>query len=203
LIGGDVSRTPDQLVIDSIVGGSVPHGDAILRSGAKPGDGIFVTGPLGGAAAGLKLLQIGARLETEKDDTISSLLLRQLRPNPQLDAAANLRSNSIATAMIDISDGFSSDLAHLCAASQVGATVGNMSVDENLYNHFKPAQVIDMALHGGEDFELLFTVAPEKISDAELLPIFRVGVITPNAGIIEVIRGESKSVLEAKGYRHF
>lgn len=205
LIGGDVSRTLDQLVIDSIVGGSVPKGEAVLRSGARPGDEIYVTGPLGGASAGLYLFQSGSRIETAQDDAIASLLLRQLRPNAQLDAAGYLRSNSIATAMIDISDGLSSDLKHLIDASRVGArlTAESIPVQGQYSNSGTPNPALENALHGGEDFELLFTVDPKKISPAKLANFHRIGDITANIGIIELIVDAETRILEAKGYRHF
>lgn len=201
LIGGDVSRTPDQLVIDSIVGGSVPNGEAVLRSGANPGDEIYVTGPLGGAAAGLQLLQGGARIEAANDDVISSLLLRQLRPNPQLDAAGFIRTNAIATAMIDTSDGLSSDLKHVLDASGVGARIFAETIP--LQNSAPPSSALENALHGGEDFELLFTADPKKIPADKLTNFHRIGRVTANMGIIELIGDGKTHILEPKGYRHF
>lgn len=204
LVGGDVSRVPDQLVIDSIVGGSVPKGNAILRSGARPGDGIYVTGPLGGAAAGLELLQRGERL-TGATSEMAPLLLRQLRPNPRLDAAAILQSNSIASSMIDISDGLSSDLSHLISASGVGAHIFADSVPlEPLGSiSLEFTESLENALHGGEDFELLFTTDQNNFSSSELESFFRIGEITANVERIELtVSGETRP-LEAKGYRHF
>ena len=201
LVGGDVSRTPDQLVIDSIVGGSVPRGEAILRSGAKPGDEIYVTGSLGGATAGLQLLQDGARLEAANDDVISALLIRQLRPNPQLDAAAFVRMKALATAMIDISDGLSSDLNHIIDASGVGSRISADAIPLQKPNPSSAA--LENALHGGEDFELLFTVDPKKVSSDILTNFHRIGVVTANVGVIELIVDGEAQVLRPKGYRHF
>ncbi|MCA1627018.1 MAG: thiamine-phosphate kinase, partial [Acidobacteria bacterium] len=128
LVGGDVSRTPERIVIDSIVIGETKRGRAILRSGARPGDHIFVTGALGGAAAGLQLLEGGARpprrAATSHHPTARrQLLLRQLRPTPRVEWGAWLAEKKLATAMIDLSDGLSSDLAHLCRESKTGALI--------------------------------------------------------------------------------
>jgi thiamine-monophosphate kinase len=203
LVGGDISKTPDKLVIDSIVSGEVPQGKAILRSTAKPGDGVFVSGTLGGAAGGLSLLENDWRFDDNGKEETKNLILRQLQPQPQIELSKILQSQHLASSMIDISDGFSADLAHLCESSRVGATIGNMSVDGNLYSHFSNQQAIQMALHGGEDFELLFTVPQEKISDVKKLSVLRVGIISSSIEMIDLIHGTNKTILEPKGYRHF
>src|SRR2546423_5533165 len=128
LIGGDVSRTPERIVIDSIVIGEAARDRSVRRSGARPGDHIFVTGALGGAAAGLRLLERGSRLQTKPSSSsraqaIEQLILRQLRPAPRVPWGALLGEEHLATAMIDISDGLSSDLTHLCRESNVGAII--------------------------------------------------------------------------------
>ncbi len=105
LIGGDVSESTDKLVIDSIVAGEVAKGQAVLRSGAKPGDSIFVTGTLGGAAGGLKLLESGLRT-ARAGKKKSRLIERQLRPNARVETGMYLSKRNRANAMIDISDGF-------------------------------------------------------------------------------------------------
>src|SRR6185295_8040584 len=122
LIGGDTSRTPERIVIDSIVVGECNSGQAVKRGGAQPGDHIFVTGSLGGAAAGLRLIERGAHLAEqnladEDSQKIDYLLLRQLRPEPRVGWGMVLGEEQLATAMIDLSDGLSSDLNHLCEAS--------------------------------------------------------------------------------------
>ena len=199
LIGGDVSRSPDKLVLDSVVGGRVGKGNAILRSGARAGDSIFVSGPLGGAAGGLRLLEKDrVRASTASE---SEMVDRQLRPLPRIELGRDLRG--IASAMIDISDGLSSDVAHICEASKVGAIITNVPIDPNLTANFDDDTAFDFAMNGGEDFELLFTVPHELLSEAERLSTIRVGVITPEAGKIELIRGEVKTDLTPKGFRHF
>lgn len=196
LVGGDVSRTPEHIVIDSIVAGDVRKGKAVLRSGAKPGDLIFVTGELGGAAAGLKLLEDGERYEKSK---YKNLLLRQLAPNPQTELGRIIGEGNLATSMIDLSDGLSSDLAHLCRASRVGAKIfaGKIPLAGELF----------FALNGGEDFELLFTASSKKYFQIEKElknhRISPIGKITANAETIELIADEKSEILQPKGFRHF
>jgi len=197
LIGGDISRSPEKFVLDSIVGGEVLRGQAVRRSGAKVGDAIFVSGTLGGAAGGLNIL------ERECGARPNELVLKQLRPNPRLTLAESLRAHSIPSSMIDISDGLSSDLMHICQASDVGAKIDTIPVDKMLYQSFGSEESIQFALHGGEDFELLFTVPQEKISDLKDLPVTRIGEITCQAGNIELIRNGRAEILEPKGFRHF
>jgi thiamine-monophosphate kinase len=196
LIGGDVSKTPDKIVIDSIVAGEVKKGKAILRSGAKPKDLIYVTGNLGGAAAGLKLLEAGEKSKSQ------NLILRQLAPNPQTEIGQIIGEKNLATAAIDLSDGLSSDLAHLCKASKTGAKIfaEKIPIESEI-------SALELAVHGGEDYELLFTVNPKKKNQIEKAfknhQFFCIGEITANAEIIELIADEKATILEAKGFRHF
>ena len=202
LIGGDVSRTPDRVVIDSILLGEVPKGKAVLRSGANPGDSIFVTGSLGGAAAGLILLESGFRY-SKVGQRRKALITRQLRPTARVDAGKHLMKRGLATSMIDISDGLFSDLHHLCDASGVGARIEseNIPYDENL-DAIGP-DILHAIRSGGEDFELLFTSPRKKISNAKLPPITRIGEITTNVGQVEVIDGARSAYVARTGYRHF
>lgn len=203
LIGGDVSKTPDKVVFDSIVAGEVKKNKAVLRSTAKVGDLIFVTGELGGAARGLKLLMQGENYENSKN---KKLLLRQLAPDPQTEIGKILGENNLATAMIDLSDGLSSDLSHLCRESKVGAEIfaDEIPVDKNILKNFGDFSEI---LDGGEDFELLFTVAEKKFSRLEKLlkhyKITRIGRITEAAENIILTRDKKTEELESKGFRHF
>src|ERR1051325_5015042 len=128
LIGGDTSRTNESIVIDSVVAGECAAGTAVFRSGASPGDQIFVTGSLGAAAAGLRLIERGAHLAEqnlgeEDSQKLDHVLIRQLRPEPRVGWGIVLGEELLATAMIDLSDGLSSDLNLLCAASEVGALI--------------------------------------------------------------------------------
>ena len=209
LIGGDVSKTPDKIVIDSIAAGEVKKGKAVLRSGAKPGDLIFVTGKLGGAAAGLKILE---KIEWSAafPGDISNLLLRLHMPNPQIEIGRILGEKNLATAMIDLSDGLSSDLAHVCRASRTGAKIfaEKIPLESKILDFkFEPEEKISFALDGGEDFELLFTVNPKKNFQLEKTlenrQISGIGKITANAEIIELISDKNARILEPKGFRHF
>ena len=205
LVGGDISRSPDRFVVDSIVGGEVPKGKAILRSGARPGDAIFVSGSLGGAAGGLKLLNSDARLSDAKEDWQRRLLARQLRPTPRIELGKWLLANSIASAMIDLSDGLSSDLRHICDASGVGADLDAslLPIDEDLKYLAGSDEILTLALNGGEDFELLFTVAEEKIFLLENRDVSRIGTVTENVSVVRLSDGERTVDLQPSGYRHF
>ncbi len=210
MIGGDVSRTPDKIVIDSIVTGEVEKGKAVLRSGAKVGDLIFVTGSLGGAAAGLKLLESGILYEDSAKIWQKDLLLKQLQPLPQIRAAQDLNEKGLATSMIDLSDGLSSDLAHICRESKVGAQIfaDKIPFHKNLRAITKAFdEKLNLALNGGEDFELLFTVNPKKKFHLENKLkngfLFHIGEITANTEIIELITREKTEILQPKGFRHF
>lgn len=206
LVGGDISRVPDGLIVDSTVLGEVESGKAILRSGAKSGDAIFVTGYLGGAAAGLELLETGQRFETAASEPMRHLLFRQLQPLPQVRTGKLLQECMLPTAMLDLSDGLSSDLRHLINASGVGARVNadQLPINPAIAAVFGSSCVaLDMALHGGEDFELLLTVDREKIPVARDLGFHQIGEITSNIGILELISDGEITNLEPKGYRHF
>ena len=201
LVGGDVSKTSGPLTIDSIVLGEVPKAQALLRSGARAGDGIFVTGTLGGAAGGLKVLS-----DAPAWNHRSELLIdKQLKPMPQHQIGIWLQTKQLATAAIDLSDGLSSDLMHICKASQVGAEVEAdlLPIEPALSSFFPPEQRLDLAINGGEDFQLLFTAETAKISAGKLPHVSRIGTITKDAGTIELISGDKRTRIQPRGYRHF
>ena len=244
LAGGDVSASR-QIVIDSILVGEVTTGRAVVRSTAQPGDQIFVTGSLGGAAAGLKLIEFGARVrgpsvsegnrsqqaadgrrqdvsesrpvgiaggppDHDDDDAIQALLLRQLSPQPRVGWGIVLGEDHLATSMIDISDGLSSDLHHLCDESTVGAVIdaASLPLDENVVQLCgrRALDPLALALHGGEDFELLFTVAPENVArlpkTVDDVPISRIGEVTSQTSI-RIQEKTREWDLEPQGFRHF
>lgn len=206
LVGGDVSKTPDKIVVDSIAAGEVKKNKAVLRSGAKIGDLICVTGKLGGAALGLKLLENG---EVFENSNHKNLLLRQLAPNPQIAIGQILGAKNLATAMIDLSDGLSSDLTHICRSSKVGAKIFAEALPvESKISDFKfEIDKFLFTLNGGEDFELLFTVNPQNIfgleNELKNHSISRIGEITANVEIIELIVENKSWILEPGGFRHF
>ena len=216
LIGGDVSRTPQHVVIDSMIIGECSRGRAVLRSGARPGDHIFVTGWLGGAAAGLRLMLDGARLpppgaKRRQSPVTEQLLLRHLRPLPRVRWGATLGEERLATAMIDLSDGLSSDLAHLCGESGVGAFVeaARLPIDPLVARIFgrRALDPLLLALHGGEDFELLFTVRPRDLRRLPKrvagVPVTYIGDVTNRRGRVLLAEGPRVSKLEPGGFEHF
>ena len=145
LAGGDTAESPAGVAADIMVVGGVKAGDAILRSGARPGDSIYVTGELGGSAATLARLRAGESVLPEGPHFF---------PEPRLAVGRYLREQRLASSMIDISDGLSTNLAHICEESGVGALVNEFSVPRPSAG---PTNSLSFALHGGEDYELLFT----------------------------------------------
>lgn len=216
LVGGDVSRSPERIVIDSIVLGEVARGRAVTRSGARAGDHIFVTGSLGGASAGLRLLGRGTRLRRKRSRSpecldVEELLLRQLRPEPRVPWGALLGEEHLATAMIDISDGLSSDLAHLCRQSRAGAVIdaARVPVDPAVINLCgrRALDPLLLALHGGEDFELLFTIRPRDLGRLPRslggVPVTYIGDVTSEPGRVLISEGSRVWRLEPGGFTHF
>ncbi|HEV2836555.1 MAG TPA: thiamine-phosphate kinase [Pyrinomonadaceae bacterium] len=216
LIGGDTSRTNEKIVIDSIVLGECSTARAVHRTGAQPGDQIFVTGSLGGAAAGLRLIERGAHLAEQNladDDSqkIDHVLLRQLRPEPRVGWGMVLGDERVATAMIDVSDGLSSDLNHMCSASGVGALIESslLPIDHQVVELCgrRALDPLQLALHGGEDFELLFTVRAEDVSRlprrVDGVEITRVGEVTKEGDGVKISEGSRVWELNPGGWKHF
>jgi thiamine-monophosphate kinase len=223
LVGGDVSRSPDRIVIDSIVVGEVEREHAVLRSGARVGDQIFVTGALGGAAAGLRLLErsltLSEDLTHDFPPEFDELAARQTKPTPRVEWGALLGESGLATAMIDVSDGLSSDLAHLCRESNVGALLDwsqipvhpllspSSALADNSFTHAVVADAHALALHGGEDFELLFTAHPRDLlklpRELEGVPVTRVGEISEGADGIKLQRNHHLEDVHPAGFDHF
>jgi thiamine-monophosphate kinase len=201
LVGGDVSKMPDRIVIDSIIGGEVKRNKAVMRSTANVGDLIFLTGKLGGASAGLNLLEQGFRYSDGERIWRNDLMLKQLSPFPQISAGERLAK--VATSMIDISDGLSSDLRHICEASNVGAKIyaDKIPIHKKIGGLTKNfAEQLDFALNGGEDYELLFTVKPNKAKD---LPYLLIGEITDKNCLIELDTNGKIERIEPQGFQHF
>jgi thiamine-monophosphate kinase len=216
LIGGDLSRTPEKIVVNSIAIGECLLEREVFRSGARPGDQIYVTGFLGDAAAGLRLIEHGARLHFENSspadtNSIDHLLLRHLRPEPRVGWGLMIGEHQLATAMIDISDGLSSDLNHLCDESKVGALVDASSIPiDKRVTEICGRRALDplmLALHGGEDFELLFTVNPEDVARlpkrVDGVSITRIGEIKEASHGVQIAEGSKVWKLEPGGWEHF
>jgi thiamine-monophosphate kinase len=180
LIGGDVARS-DKAGCDIVVCGSVPRGQALRRDGARPGDAIYVSGRLGGSALGL----VRGR---------GAAWRRHTRPEPRLALGRFLRERLHASAAMDLSDGLSLDLRRLCLASRTSAVIG----PPPRY----PGSSLQQAVHGGEDYELLFTVpaATRVPSEFEGIPLTRIGVMKKGrAGDVAL----DWNRLEPLGYDHF
>jgi thiamine-monophosphate kinase len=175
LAGGDTAESPDGILADIVVLGSVPKEKAILRSGARPGDLIYVSGELGGSAAVVWRMRANPKRKLNPRD-----FPRHFFPEPRLEVGRALREKGLASAMIDISDGLSTDLAHICEESGVGAELQAEAVPVATIG--KPARKVDphFALHGGEDYELLFTAPRSKRVPARIagVKITRIGHIT-------------------------
>jgi thiamine-monophosphate kinase len=196
LAGGDTAQSPGGVLADIMVLGSIPRGTAVLRSGARPGDRIYVTGELGGSAATLKLLRHGKKAKFRD-------FPRHFYPVPRVEVGTFLREKRLASAMIDISDGLSTDLGHICEESGVGAEVEEASIP--LATAGKREVDLTVALHGGEDYELLFTVprgkrVPSRIAGVALRQI---GTVTGEVKVSLVDRAGAKHELAAQGWEHF
>jgi thiamine-monophosphate kinase len=220
LIGGDVSRTPERIVVDSILLGETRRGRAVLRNGARPGDQIFVTGTLGGASAGLKMLESKTTKRTMRtrqrapqsqlNIARAQLIRRQLQPEPRLAWGALLGERRLASAMIDLSDGLSSDLAHLCQESHVGALIdaAYLPIDPLIAQaNINAPDALTHALDGGEDFELLFTVRPQRVArlphELDGVHVTHIGEVrAPSAGI-KILVNKRARTLKPAGFVHF
>ncbi len=193
LAGGDTAQSPSGVLADIIVVGSVPARKAVLRSNARPGDLIYVTGTLGASVATLQDLRRGKKFWPSTQP-------RHFYPDPRLAIGQFLREKKLASSMIDTSDGLSTDLRHICDESRVGAIVEAAAL---------PAvpgdNGLQFALHGGEDYELLFTALAKKKIPPKIagVPITRIGVITRGRQIrLQSSDGVSQP-LEPGGWQHF
>jgi thiamine-monophosphate kinase len=199
LAGGDTAQSPGGILADIVVLGSVPKGNAILRSGARPGDRIYVSGKLGGSGATLyKLIGKPNRRLNPRE------FVTHFFPEPRIEVGRFLRRKRLASAMIDISDGLSTDLVHICEESGVGAEIQADAIPRATIGSQKQIVQLQTALHGGEDYELLFT-APQSSSIPSRIagvPITQIGRITKNKRVVLIEKGATVK-LEAKGWEHF
>jgi thiamine-monophosphate kinase len=239
VVGGDTSLSPGPLFIDVCVLGECSAGRAVTRGGAQPGDDIFVSGSLGGSALGLLLLDVESRTQSAESDkgTLRQLarssvaekveneyarlgsglsgeaLRKHLIPEPRLKLGASLGENGIATAMIDISDGLSTDLGHILDESRCGAIIRAESVpiaacvrDSSLIAE-RGIQPLALALHGGEEYELLFTAKPTdrsrvaECSQAAGLSVTRIGEIVAGEGCLLEHNGRTEPLIP-QGFEH-
>lgn len=204
LIGGDTVKGP--LAITITAHGFVPHGQELTRSGAKPGDLVYVTGTLGDAGAGLNILK--NKLSTSK--TSEDYLTKRLHfPTPRLLAGTALRR--IANACIDISDGLVADLKHVLESSHCGASIDveKLPLSVALKEATSADEAISYALHSGDDYELLFTVSEEQRGNLDIafanynIKATCIGQLTGAHGKLELKQGDDVYSTTLSGYEHF
>jgi thiamine-monophosphate kinase len=210
VLGGDTTSSLRDFFVNVALTGEVAPDQVVYRHGAQPGDGIFVNGALGDSAGGLEIL-----LNRWPVDTPAAAALWEchVRPHAGVREGQWLAQSGAVTAMIDTSDGLSSDLGHLCEESQVGARVEAAAVP--LSDALKQLcaarqrEALPLALHGGEDYRLLFTVRPDRTEElAEGYrqtfgqPLYRLGEIRAEPGM-ELVRDGKVEPLARGGYEHF
>jgi thiamine-monophosphate kinase len=200
LAGGDTTRR-DEVLINVTVIGEVQAGSAVRRSGARAGDVICVSGRLGEAELGLQILKRSKRLASRDDP----LTRKHLYPEPRITLGRWLAKNRLASSMMDLSDGLSSDLRHLCAASGVGARLEIAKIPR-----VRIPQQTDstrLALHGGDDYELLFSLPPHKLhlvpASFRGVPLTSIGIITRKRELVILEESGSKRQLVASGWDPF
>jgi thiamine-monophosphate kinase len=199
LAGGDLAESPIAIA-DIMLTGAVPKGKALLRSGAKPGDRIYVTGSLGGAAAELAVL--GQSPQSFANATTASKTFPHLYPQPRLAQGLWLRKKGLASAAMDLSDGLSTDLMRLCAESEVAAEVDAAALP------LGPGATLQMALDGGEDYELLFTAPaskeiPRRIAGVTITAIGHVLAAKSRRPRVLLRTERGSEPLEPHGWEHF
>ena len=199
LLGGDTTRSPHGLSLSLTALGLLPKGTALLRSGAKMGDDIYVSGTIGDAALGLQVAKKEKPVQKE-------LLARYQLPSPRLALGQSLAS--VATSCIDISDGLVQDLGHICKASHVGTKIEAALVPLSpATRSLSPA--IETVLTGGDDYELLFTAPPSAAGKLAAIAketgtkITRIGEITKDPDVSVRDKNGAEIILPRTGYRHF
>lgn len=210
VVGGNVARSGDGVVLDLALLGRVPRGELLTRAGARPGDLVLVTGTLGAPAAGLWLSERPAADVPYRE----ALLARHLAPTPRVREGRAIAASRLATAMIDLSDGLGSDVLHLCDRSGVGVRVhaGRLPLAPGVAEvaRYSGTAPWEPALYGGEDFELLFT-APPPAADAIRARLAALGtavtpvgeVLPPSEGRWLVLPDGRPVPLEGRGFTHF
>ncbi len=208
LVGGNITRSPGPLVVDLTATGSIRRRDVMSRAGARPGDGVWVTGTLGDAALGLRLLQGNAPVPAP----LESAVARYLRPAPRLRAGQLLARNRVATSCMDVSDGLADAVRQVAAASGVGMVLdaAALPLHPAVRAWYADAGLdpVAAALAGGDDYELLFTARPTRArrlrtvrQQAGDLPITRIGVVTKDTRLV-VATPDGERALPA-GFEHF
>ncbi|MFH2012162.1 MAG: thiamine-phosphate kinase [Pseudomonadota bacterium] len=213
IVGGDISFSPEKLSINITLLGEALPGNVIYRDNAHVGDQIFVTGTLGDSALGLEILMNRKEL-SKVEERFKDLAERHFSPIPRVAEGRLIAENHIASAMIDISDGLISDLGHICEQSKVGAKIWleKLPISEAFQKCSREFtnRPMDLALGGGEDYELLFTVDKNNmdllngIKNRFKTKITHIGEIVELGEGIKVLDNSGKRyVVEKKGYDHF
>jgi thiamine-monophosphate kinase len=205
LVGGDTCSSPAGLVVNIALVGEQEPQRVITRRGARPGDLVCVTGTLGDAALGLALLRQGERQ--------GEAVRRQLDPEPRVGEGVALAQAGLPTAMIDISDGLLADLGHILRQSAVGACLelARLPLSPAYRAAFPLLTAADfsLALSGGEDYELLFTIPPHRLADLQALadrfrvPVTTIGAITADHGLRLLDRDGRQLPATSQGFNHF
>lgn len=216
LVGGDTSSSRRDLFITVVVMGKTTGKLSLQRSGAQVGDFIYVTGTLGDSRAGLQILKgsLHKRMSHSPTNTEQYLMRRHMRPTPRIVWGQMLANHQLATSAIDISDGFSGDLRHICAASRVGAVIWSQALP--LSSHLRSYAMtthqnpVNLALAGGEDYELIFTVPSQFQRKIAIwakklkVPITCVGEIKPRSWELKLKLSEGiYRQLPVESYDHF
>lgn len=204
VVGGDVSRSPGPLVVDVIALGRATA--PVLRDGARPGDDVWVTGRLGGSAAAVRVLEGGGRPDEALRDAYA-------RPHARTAEARWLASVDLPRALIDLSDGLAGDAAHLAAASGVALVLeaSRIPVAHGVTGISGDAdEALELALTGGEDYELCFTATPGAVEEIHAgfetrfgLPLTRVGRVVDGHGVFLERNDGEPEPLRAGGFDHF
>ena len=213
LVGGDTSSSRDSLFIDVSLIGECARGNAVTRGGAKPGDVVYVSGSLGAAGLGLRLLENGIRLETVGDDIAKrTALMKHLAPEPKVKLGQMIGQKKLATAMIDISDGLSTDLSHILDDSRCGGIVRSAAIPIAecvlaASSQLNESDQMALALSSGEEYELCFTADPNSSTEIEEVSQSLGIALTPIGEIVEgrELRLERAGSLERivqSGYEH-
>jgi len=216
IVGGDTATNVARIFADVAVLGEVPRGEALRRSGTRPGDQLFVSGRLGLSRLGLELLQSGSAGALERrrhgrgwrgnrGNVAENPVDAHLYPQPRCALGRYLSARRLVSAAVDLSDGLSTDLNRLCQASGVGARVWAGRIPGPEVS--PPARSLELALHGGEDYELLIAVPPRNLSRIPArvrgLRLHHIGEICKSKEVL-LVRLDGKEVpLRPGGWDHF
>jgi thiamine-monophosphate kinase len=212
VIGGNLARTREELVVDVTLLGEVELSRVLTRGGARPGDRIFVTGTLGASGAGMEALKLYGKKVPGKYRELAD---RHVLPVPRVEMGRRISRSGVASAMIDLSDGVAGDLYHVCERSGVGAEIqaSRLPLPKHIAEIAEASgrSILDLALHNGEDYELLFTVPPgaserkiRALPGKTGVPVTEIGrIVERKKGYLLVDSRGGKTALKPAGWDHF